>query len=237
MSAALTVRNLEVRYDGGLPVVVNYDIDVLAGTVTVILGRNGAGKTSTLRGIVGFLPHEHGTSRAEVTVNEVVVKSRDPLAMSKAGLTLVLERDKVFSNMRVMEQLKVFTSDRSRLAEVLRYFPRLEERGDVRAGMLSGGERQMLAIGLALLGRPKVLLVDELSLGLAPGMIRELMSYLRRLAEEEGLAILAADQAVGPSLEVADNVQVMDGGKVIVAGSPSDLGVDSILNTYLGVDV
>ena len=95
----------------------------------------------------------------------------------------------------------------------------------------------MLAIGLALLGRPKVLLVDELSLGLAPGMIRELMSYLRRLAEEEGLAILAADQAVGPSLEVADNVQVMDGGKVIVAGSPSDLGVDSILNTYLGVDV
>ena len=229
MSAALTVRNLEVRYDGGLPVVVNYDIDVLAGTVTVILGRNGAGKTSTLRGIVGFLPHEHGTSRAEVTVNEVVVKSRDPLAMSKAGLTLVLERDKVFSNMRVMEQLKVFTSDRSRLAEVLRYFPRLEERG--------GGERQMLAIGLALLGRPKVLLVDELSLGLAPGMIRELMSYLRRLAEEEGLAILAADQAVGPSLEVADNVQVMDGGKVIVAGSPSDLGVDSILNTYLGVDV
>ena len=212
MNASLSVRNLEVRYDGGLPVVEGYDVEVLEGTVTVVLGRNGAGKTSTLRGISGFLPQESGSS-------------------------LVLERDKVFASMRVMEQLKIFASDRSRLSEVLQYFPRLEERGDVRAGMLSGGERQMLAIGLALLRRPKVLLVDELSLGLAPGMVRELMAYLRRLAEEEGLAVLAADQAVGPSLAVADAVQVMDGGKVIVAGAPSDVGVDSILNTYLGVDV
>ncbi len=233
--SALSVSDLEVRYNGGLPVVQGYAVDLDPGTVTVILGRNGAGKTSTLSGIVGFLGHENGSSSLSLSMGGAEVRRRDPLRLSKLGLTLVSERDKVFTTMRVLEQMKIFVTSRSRLEEVLEYFPRLKERRDVRAGLLSGGERQMLATALALLRRPKVLLVDELSLGLAPAMVRELMGYLRRLADDEGLAVLAADQAVGPALEVADAVQVMDSGRVIASGAPSDLGVESILNTYLGV--
>jgi branched-chain amino acid transport system ATP-binding protein len=234
VEAMLSVRDLEVRYGRGVSVVKDYRVDLMPGTVTIVLGRNGAGKTSTLRGIVGFLPHEGAWAGGTVCFKGAQLRRRDPYSLSKAGVTLVAERDKVFAGLRVLDQLRLFAADRQRLDEVLEYFPRLAERGAVRAGLLSGGERQMLATALALLRRPAVMLVDELSLGLAPAMVRDLMAYLRRLADREGLAILAADQAVGASLDVADAVQVMDSGVVVVTGPPSELGIDAIMSTIVG---
>jgi branched-chain amino acid transport system ATP-binding protein len=234
MEVMLSVRDLEVRYGRGVSVVKDYAVDLMPGTVTVILGRNGAGKTSTLRGIVGFLPHEDAWAGGTVCLKGTQLRRRDPYSLSKAGVTLVAERDKVFAGLRVLDQLRLFAADRQRLEEVLEYFPRLAERGAVRAGLLSGGERQMLATALALLRRPAVMLVDELSLGLAPAMAADLMAYLRRLADREGLAILAADQAVGASLGVADAVQVMESGVVVATGPPGELGIDAITDAIVG---
>jgi branched-chain amino acid transport system ATP-binding protein len=233
MSAALSVRDLDVSYRG-IPAVTGYTVDLEPGTLTVMLGRNGAGKTSTLRGIVGFLAGETGRSSGRVELLGKTVRKSNPLALARAGLQLVAERNKVFTGMTVREQLRLVAPAQEDTDRVLGYFPRLRERLDVRAGLLSGGERQMLATALALLCRPRVLLVDELSLGLAPAVVHELMQYLRVLADEEGLAILAADQAVTASLQVADAVQVMDDGTVVASGSIDELDVDRILATYLG---
>jgi branched-chain amino acid transport system ATP-binding protein len=233
VSTVLSVRDLQVSYRG-IPAVTGYAVELEPGTLTVILGRNGAGKTSTLRGIVGFLAGETGRSSGQVELLGKRVRKANPLALARAGLQLVAERNKVFTGMTVAEQLDLVSPTAQDTRRVLGYFPRLGERSAVRAGLLSGGERQMLATALALLCRPKVLLVDELSLGLAPAVVHELMGYLRRLADEEGLAILAADQAVTASLHVADAVQVMDDGAVVSSGSIDELDVDRILATYLG---
>jgi ABC-type branched-subunit amino acid transport system ATPase component len=231
---ALSVRGLSVTYDGSTRAVTGYDVDLTAGTVTVMLGRNGAGKTSTLRGIVGFLGHESGDARGTVMIDGSVVRRRTPLRMSRLGVGLVAERDKVFASMTVDDQVRLTARSRADVDEVLSFFPRLRERGSTRAGMLSGGERQMLATALILLRQPRVLLVDELSLGLAPAIVRELLSYLRRLADERGLTILAADQAVHASLDVADAVQIMDSGRLVASGRLEELAVDDILDRYLG---
>jgi branched-chain amino acid transport system ATP-binding protein len=134
----------------------------------------------------------------------------------------------------VGDQLRLVAAKRTDIAEIFGFFPRLRERVGVRAGLLSGGERQMLATALVLLRKPRVLLVDELSLGLAPGIVGELMGYLRRLADERGLTILAAEQAVHASLRVADLVQIIDNGAVVASGPLDGLDVEAILDTYLG---
>jgi branched-chain amino acid transport system ATP-binding protein len=136
--------------------------------------------------------------------------------------------------MTVGDQLRLVSSDKAAIDEILDFFPRLRQRGNVRAGLLSGGERQMLATALVLLRRPQVLLVDELSLGLAPAIVGELMGYLRRLADERELSILAADQAVHASLHVADAVQVMDSGSLVASGAVGSVALDSVLDAYLG---
>jgi branched-chain amino acid transport system ATP-binding protein len=231
---ALSVRDLSVTYDGTATAVSGYDLDLEPGTVTVMLGRNGAGKTSTLRGICGFLAHESGEARGTVMVDGSVVRRPSPLRMSRLGVGLVPERDKVFANMTIDDQMRLAARNRDDIEEMFGFFPRLQERRTRRAGLLSGGERQMLATALILLRKPRVLLVDELSLGLAPAVVRELMSYLRRLADEQGLTILAADQSVHASLHVADAVQIMDSGAVVASGPLAELAVDDILDRYLG---
>jgi len=231
---SLSVRDLRVSYGYGTAAVQGYDVDLVSGTVHVLLGRNGAGKTSTLRGIVGLFPHEPATVSGEVTVEGSVVRRRDPLRSARLGVGLVVERDKVFPNLTVGEQLKLAATGDGAVEPLFERFPQLRERTGVRAGLLSGGERQMLAIALVLLTRPKVLLVDELSLGLAPAVVRDLMGHLRRLADEEGLAILAVDQSAAASLQVADAVQVMDGGRVVASGSPHEIEVGQVLDAYLG---
>ena len=236
----LSVRDLRVAYGyGHLPghgatAVSDYAVDLAGGTVTVLLGRNGAGKTSTLRGIVGFLAHEPATVAGRVSIDGVAVRRRDPLRSARLGVGLILERGKVFPNLTVGEQLRLVAPGAGAVEPLFERFPVLRSRTGVRAGLLSGGERQMLATALVLLTRPKVLLVDELSLGLAPGVVRDLMGHLRRLADEDGLAVLAVDQAAAASLEIADRVQVMDGGRVVAEGAPTEIEVGHVLDAYLG---
>jgi ABC-type branched-subunit amino acid transport system ATPase component len=223
-----------VSYGAGTAAVSDYAVDLVGGTVSALLGRNGAGKTTTLRGIVGFLPHEPADVSGAVTVDGAVVRRRDPLRSARLGLGLVVERDKVFPNLTVGEQLRLAAPGGDEVAALVRRFPLLGERLGVRAGLLSGGERQMLATALVLARRPKVLLVDELSLGLAPVVVRDLMSHLRSLADEEGLAVIAVDQSAAALLEIADRVQVMDGGRVVAEGSPQDIEAGHVLDAYLG---
>jgi branched-chain amino acid transport system ATP-binding protein len=235
----LSVRDLRVGYGYGTAAVDGYDVDLVGGTVHVLLGRNGAGKTSTLRGIVGPLPHEPATVSGAVVVDGSPVRRRDPLRSARLGVGLVVERDKVFPNLTVGEQLTLAAggargAGADGIPPVVQRFPQLSSRTGVRAGLLSGGERQMLAIALVLLTRPTVLLVDELSLGLAPGVARDLMGHLRRLADEEGLAVLAVDQSAAAALDIADAVQVMDGGRVVASGSPREIEVGHVLDAYLG---
>ena len=231
---ALSVQNLFVRYGGAAPAVSGYHVELAPGTLTVMLGRNGAGKTSTLRGITGFLAHESGTATGTVTVGGVPARRPTPLRLSRLGVGLVAEHNKIFANLGVADQLRLVAAKRTDMEEIFGFFPRLRERAGVRAGLLSGGERQMLATALLLLRKPRVLLVDELSLGLSPAMVGELMGYLRRLADERGLTILAAEQAVHASLRVADRVQILDHGTVVASGSLDSLDVDAVLDTYLG---
>lgn len=230
----MSVRNLGVSYGYGTRAVEAYDVDLVPGKVNVLLGRNAAGKTSTLRGIVGFLGHEPATVTGEVSIDGKVLKRRDPLRSARLGVGLVVERDKIFPNLTVGEQLKLVTRSSDDLEAVFERFRILRERSGVRAGLLSGGERQMLATALVLLTKPRVLLVDELSLGLAPAVVRDLMGHLRRLASEEGIAVLAVDQSAAASMEVADHVQVMDQGRIVAEGSPKEIQVGHVLDAYLG---
>jgi branched-chain amino acid transport system ATP-binding protein len=233
VTVLMKVSGLQVSYRG-VPAVSDYAVELEAGTLTMMLGRNGAGKTSTLRGIVGFLAGETGRSTLQLELLGNPVRKPSPLTLSRAGLVLIAERNKVFTGMTVEDQLGLMAASKVDRAEVLEFFPRLRERLTVRAGLLSGGERQMLATAVALLRKPQVLLVDELSLGLAPAVVAELMQYLRVLADERGMAILAADQAVTASLKVADRVQVMDDGRIVAQGKIAELDVDRILDMYLG---
>jgi branched-chain amino acid transport system ATP-binding protein len=232
--ARLSVSGLGVSYGRGTSAVSGYGVELKSGTVSVLLGRNGAGKTSTLRGIVGFLGHEAAVVTGEVTVDGRSMRKRDPLRSARAGIGLIVERDKVFPNLRVDEQLKLAARGRGDIEPLLDRFPPLRSRFGVRAGLLSGGERQMLATALVLLTQPRVLLVDELSLGLAPAVVRDLMGHLRRLADEEGLAVLAVDQSAAASMEIADHVQVMEQGRVVAEGPPKEIELGHVLEAYLG---
>ena len=233
---ALTVRDLTVRYNGGSPVVSGYEVDLMPGTLTVILGRNGAGKTSTLRGITGFLSHESGSSTGTIVVHGVPVRRPNPLRLSRLGVGLVAERDKIFGNMRVRDQLRLVTDKPADLDEVLGFFPRLAERLDVRAGLLSGGERQMLATALLLLRKPRVLLVDEMSLGLAPKVAAGLLVMLRDQAVERGVGVLLVEQHVPAALKVVDRGYALAHGRLVHTGTAAELRADPdvLASAYLG---
>jgi branched-chain amino acid transport system ATP-binding protein len=233
----LVVEELTVAYGDAPPAVRGISLRVERGELVALLGRNGAGKTSALRGIVGFLPHEGARVGGRVAVEGRAIERRDPLKVGRAGVVLVPERDKVFAQLTVESQLRLVSRDDEAIARMSERFPALERRAAVRAAMLSGGERQMLALALALLRDPQVLLVDELSLGLAPVIVYELMTELRRLADETGIAVLLVDQAASVAVKVADQVQVLDRGVQIAGGAAEEVGMSAIHQAYLGQHV
>jgi branched-chain amino acid transport system ATP-binding protein len=221
----LAVRDLQVvhGYGGyGTAAVSGYAVELARGTVTVLLGRNGAGKTSTLRGIVGFLSHEPAIVSGEVRVDGVAVRRRDPLRSARRGVGLVLERGKVFPNLTVGEQLRLVAPGAGAVEPAFERFPVLRGRTGVRAGLLSGGERQMLATALVLLTRPKVLLVDELSLGLAPVVVKRLVPTLAEVAES-GVGVLLIEQFAHVALSLANSAYVLEGGHIRYHGTASEL--------------
>jgi ABC-type branched-subunit amino acid transport system ATPase component/ABC-type branched-subunit amino acid transport system permease subunit len=233
-TALLDVRSLTVRYGSGEAAVAGLDLTVEPGQINVILGRNGAGKTSALRGIVGFLNHERVTVDGQVSVRSTPIRRRSPLVMGRHGVILVPERDKVFRAMDVRSQL-VMTGGAAHVERAVEAFPRLGDRLHTQAGLLSGGERQMLALALALVRDPTVLLVDELSLGLAPRIVEELVDRLRQLVDSQQIGLILVDQAASSVVRAADTVIVMDRGDVVSAGPAQDVDLDAVTRVYLGV--
>jgi len=218
----LEVRQLEVVYNHVATAIQGVSLDVPEGSVVALVGTNGAGKTTTLRAISGFLPSEN----AEITDGQITFRSKPiertpPDRIARQGIILVPEREKVFSTLTVRENLE-FGSARKRGAsadEIYGYFPKLRERHSQLAGYLSGGEKQMIAIATALLCRPVLILIDELSLGLAPIVIAELMASLRLISKTAGLTVLLVEQNANAALQIADFAYVLEGGRVAFHGT------------------
>lgn len=221
-NALLDVRNLAVTYQAGAKAVHGLNLRVQPHSIVAVLGRNGAGKTSTLRAISGFLRAEGVRMSGEVTLAGREVLGSAPVNTAGLGVVLVPERDKVFPSLTVLEHLKLVSSgDHSEIIE-RPYFHRLKDRLDQPAGLLSGGERQLLAIATATLLKPKLLMIDEFTLGLAPVMIHEVARVIRGL-REDGMTILLVEQNAAAALGLADWVYLMDGGQVVAEGSPDDM--------------
>jgi branched-chain amino acid transport system ATP-binding protein len=237
----LAVEKLEVVYQRAITAVQGVSLSVGRGQIVALLGTNGAGKSTTLRAISGFL----GIDDARVTDGAVRFRQRrienwQPNAVTRLGIALVPERDKVFPNLTVAENLAVpfAPSSRDRRGSqdlVYQYFPRLADLRGRTAGLLSGGERQMLALGSALVCRPELLLVDELSLGLAPVVVDDLMARLQEIRRDIGLTILMVEQSAAAALAIADYGYVLENGRVVLDGSADRLRAHGdIQEFYLG---
>ena len=238
----LKLESVEVVYKRAITAVQGISLDVAAGQIVAILGTNGAGKTTTLRAISGFL----GLDDARVTEGAILYKGAPiqnarPDAVARAGLVLVPERDKVFPNLTVAENLIVPASRvtaamrRQREALVMERFPVLARLSKRTAGLLSGGERQMLAIASALVAHPDVLLIDELSLGLAPVVVSELAETLVAIRHDLQLTIVLVEQSAAVALSIADYGYVLENGRVVLDGTAERLrNHPEIQDFYLG---
>lgn len=236
MTPLLDVNQLRGGY-GHVEVLRGVNLCVNRGEIVALLGSNGAGKSTLNNTLCGIYPAWAGT----VKFNGVDLTLAHYRAIVKAGLIQVPEGRKVFPNLTVRENLELgsFTRARERRAQnverVFAIFPRLRERVAQRAGLMSGGEQQMLAIGRGLMAEPELLILDEPSLGLSPRLVEELFALIRRL-HDDGLAVLLVEQNVGQSLEIADRAYVLENGSVRFSGLPADLlASDELRRAYLGL--
>ena len=239
----LAVAKLEVVYQHAITAVQGISLAVPQGQIVGILGTNGAGKTTLLRAISGF----HGIDDARVTEGAIRFKGRsiengEPHRIARAGIVLVPERDKAFPNLTVAENLAVPAVAREKAGERRRreeraaqFFPRLADLRHRLAGLLSGGERQMLAIASALVCMPELLLVDELSLGLAPVVVDDLMVRLLEIRRDLGITVVLVEQSAAVALDVADYSYVLENGRIVLDGDSARLrNHPDIQEFYLG---
>jgi branched-chain amino acid transport system ATP-binding protein len=230
----LALRDMTAGYDGA-QVVRNVSLTVEAGEVVALLGANGAGKTTTLRVASRVIPLQGGT----LEFDGQDVGKMAPHELSRHGVAHVPEGRGVFFGLTVAEHFQVgYRGERLDLELAYEYFPALTALRDRRAGLLSGGEQQMLALARALARRPRLLLVDELSLGLAPVIVEKLLPTVRRGAQEMGAAVLLVEQHVQLALGVADRGYLMSHGEVVLERSAAELRQDQglIVASYLGED-
>lgn len=238
MSALLEIRGLEVVYNRVATAIQGVSLSVAPGEVVAMIGNNGAGKTTTLRAVSGFLPAEDvAVTEGAIEFDGRSVVGLFPHVIARRGIVIVPERNKLFETLTVEENV-CFSLTRSRRHlrdQVYGYFPGLAERRSQLAGTLSGGEKQMLAIGMALTCAPKFLLVDELSLGLAPIVTNEIMAILKAVNRELGIAMLIVEQNAMQALTIASFAYVLEGGRVVYKGSAADLiNHPDIKEFYLG---
>jgi branched-chain amino acid transport system ATP-binding protein len=238
----LNIENLEVVYHNVSTAVQGVSLKVYRHQIVALLGTNGAGKTTTLKAISGFL----GIDDAKVTGGFIEfrgekIQNKPPHDITTKGIALVPEWGKVFENLTVEENLEVCAPpakhrvNKQESSQLLEYFPPLQKAKKRLAGYLSGGERQMLSISTALLCKPELLLVDELSLGLAPVVVNELMNLLRIIRDQQGVTILLVEQNALAALEIADYGYVIENGRTVFAGSASQLmNHQDIQEFYLG---
>jgi branched-chain amino acid transport system ATP-binding protein len=237
-TSVLEVRQLTVSY-GLVDALVDTSLKVGAGQFVTVIGPNGAGKTTLLSAIMGVLP-----SRGEIVFEGQMHCSPEVEQMVRAGMTLVPEKRELFAAMSVQDNLELGAFDRycrglrdqaQVLEEVYALFPRLRERREQLAATLSGGERQMLAIGRALMARPRLLMLDEPSLGLAPLIVREIFRIISAL-RDKGVSILLVEQNARAALEVADYGYVLETGSISIQGDARELARDPrVIEAYLGL--
>ena len=230
----LSIRDLKVHY-GGIEAVKGISFDVEEGSIVTLIGANGAGKSSTLRSIVGLVKPAGG----QIIFRGDDITNLDTNVIVRKGVTLVPEGRRIFPDLTVLENLKVGAYLRSDSIDgdiqwVYDLFPRLRERSWQAGGTLSGGEQQMLAVGRALMARPKLIMMDEPSLGLAPLVVRDIFSIIREI-NQQGVTILLIEQNANMALKVADNAYVMETGSITLSGRGSDLLTnDAVKAAYLG---
>jgi branched-chain amino acid transport system ATP-binding protein len=228
----LSIEQLGAGYDG-IRVVRELDLHVASGEVVALLGPNGAGKTTTLATVAGLLDPIGG----DIRFGGRSVAGTSTQARYRQGISLVPEGRALFFGLTVREHLRLAgTRGGMREDELFDLFPELEKCVDRKAGVLSGGEQQMLAVGRGVISRPRLLLVDEMSLGLAPVVVERMLPVLRRVATEYGTSVLFVEQHVAIALEVADRAYVMNHGRVVLDGVASDLldRRDLLRSSYLG---
>lgn len=234
----LTVRGLHAGY-GPVTVLRGIDLEVAAGEIVVVLGANGAGKTTTLRALSGMID-----TTGSVTFDGTELVGRDPAAIVSLGVAHVPQGRGTFPELTVEDNLRVgaYTRrDRDVATDIDRWYqtyPVLGERRTQPAGSLSGGEQQMLAVARALMARPKLLLLDEPSLGLAPIIVRDLFDRFAAINAETGTTMLVVEQNAQLALAIADRAYVLEAGEIAVSGTAEELrGDDAIRRAYLGVSV
>jgi len=241
-SGLLTVNNVEVIYDEVILVLRGLSLDVPEGQIVALLGSNGAGKSTTLKAISGLLPSERG----EITDGSITFDGRDITRMDAAdrvrsGLSLCMEGRHVFEHLTVQENLVAGGYARGGAATedfdlVYSYFPKLGDLRNRVAGYLSGGEQQMLAIGRALMAKPRLLMLDEPSLGLAPLLVQEIFGYIKNLNQEQGITVLVIEQNARRALEVADHGYILEQGRIVLEGPAAELAENpDVKEFYLGL--
>jgi len=239
MTALVSARGVRSGY-AGVPVIRDLDLEVHAGEVVALLGGNGAGKTTTLLTIAGVI----GTDGGSLSVLGESVAGRKPHRQARRGVVLVPDDRAIFFNLTARENLHLArvprgTSRQSLEDLVLDYFPPLAPKLGVKAGLLSGGEQQMLAVGRALVTKPKVLMIDEMSLGLAPLIVQSMLPTVRRIATELNTGVLLVEQHVDMVLSYADRAYVLNRGSVALEGTAAEIRADreALRATYVSSEV
>jgi branched-chain amino acid transport system ATP-binding protein len=231
MTAILTCDKLDAGYQRR-PVVRDLNLSIEPGEIVAMLGSNGAGKTTSLLTMAGLLQPIGG----QVTIGGAVLNHHRPYRAARAGIALVPDDKCLFTTLTVAENISFGKRGKAALSEALAYFPALEKRLRQPAGVLSGGEQQMLALARALVAAPKVMLIDELSMGLAPVVVQNILAVVRRIADERGTAVILVEQHVYMALQIADRAVVLAHGDVVLE-QPAEVlrGDPSMLKaSYLG---
>jgi branched-chain amino acid transport system ATP-binding protein len=240
----LKLNNVEVVYDRTVLVLRGVSFEVPKGQIVALLGSNGAGKSTTLKTISGILKPERGEVTAgTIEFNGVRIDHREPAEIVKMGIAQVMEGRRVFEHLTAEENLIAGAhtrTDRGQISKDLdlvnEYFPRLAERKGVKAGYLSGGEQQMLAIGRGLMSRPNLMLLDEPSLGLAPLLVEEIFEIVQRLNQQEGVTVLLVEQNAAMALTIAHHGYIMENGRIVLDGAAHMLrNNEDIKEFYLGL--
>lgn len=233
----LEVRNIETFY-GAVMAIRGVSLEVYEGQIVTILGANGAGKTTLLKTVSGVMDPEKG----QILLNGAEIQGRDPDFIVRGGVAHVPEGREVFPFLNVEENLRMGAYTRNDngieqdLELVYEYFPILRERRKQQAGYLSGGQQQMLAIGRGLMTKPKILLLDEPSLGLSPILVQEIFGIIKRLNEEQGVTMMLVEQNANVALHTADYGYVLEIGRIVMAGPAEELlASEDIQEFYLGV--
>jgi branched-chain amino acid transport system ATP-binding protein len=241
----LALNNVEVIYNDVILVLKGMSLEVPTSKIVALLGSNGAGKSTTLKAISGLLKPENG----EVTDGEILFEGEkihrlEAANIVRRGIFQIMEGRRVFEHLDVEQNLiagSYTRKDRHNVSQAMKvvydYFPPLKQRRRQSAGYLSGGEQQMLAIGRSLMAKPRLMMLDEPSLGLAPLLVREIFSIIKRINEEQGTTILLVEQNANLALDVADYAYIMENGRIVLEGEPAALRENAdVREFYLGLN-